>query len=157
MQNTNPTPKETLEVNPLLTNKVDSATLSAIAKKSIAKKLAAKKSTVKKSSAKKEIERKLKTKVKNFIYKFQLSDKKLSAKDEKKLRSKLRRKMQNIVNSIIVEKDKSEAIKEFEIQYKKEYVLNDYSFESLSSSNDETKREDFEKVLSLVKSKKAKK
>ncbi|MEX2017557.1 MAG: hypothetical protein WD876_03730 [Candidatus Pacearchaeota archaeon] len=121
-------------------SKVDNATLKVLAKKVIAKK------------EKKEI-RKTKTKEKNFIYKFQLADKKLSAKDEKKMRNKLRRKMQNIVNEIIISKDKKAGIKNFLLQYKKEYILNDFTLESISNSSDETKREDLEKVLSIVKAK----
>jgi len=120
--------------------KVDSATLKAVAKKV----------TEKKAVIKKE-DRKTKTKEKNFIYKFQIADKKLSDKDAKKYRNKLRRKMQNIVNSIIISKDKKEGIKEFISLYKKEYILNDFSIESFSNSSDETKKEEFVKVLLIVK------
>lgn len=122
--------------------KIDKATLKAVATKVVKTK----------TKAKKEVERKTKTKDKNFIYKFQIASKRLSDKDAKKYRNKLRRKMQNIVNSIIVSKDKKESIKDFIKIYKQEYILNDFTIESISNSSDETKQEDFTKVLSLVKS-----
>ena len=129
--------------------KIDSATLKIVAEKVVKAK--------KEKSPKVEKERKTATKEKNYIYKFQIADTKLSDKDAKKYRNKLRRKMLNITNLIIVSKDKRESIKDFIALYKKEYILNDFSLASFSNSSDETKREDFEKVLSLVKSSLAKK
>ncbi len=107
----------------------------------------------------KEINREAKTKEKGFIYKFQLDAKKTNPKEAKKLRGKLRRKLQAICNDIIlanVKKENLEVVKSFLTFYKEHYILNDLSLQSITNSTDELKHEDINKVLLLAKKVKAK-
>ncbi len=108
----------------------------------------------------KEISREAKPKEGGFIYKFQLADKKLNAKEAKKLRGKLRRQLQGICNAIIVANVKKEDLapcKAFLVFYKEHYILNDLSLQSITNSSDELKHEDINKVLLLAKKSIAKK
>lgn len=94
---------------------------------------------------------------KDVLYKFQLNDK-LSTDKQKKERMRLRRERNKFLNNIIFyfnENNTSETkkeIKNFIDFYKKEYVKNDFSFESLSANNsdDETKIK-IKVVLQLIK------
>lgn len=94
---------------------------------------------------------------KDVLYKFQLNDK-LSTDKQKKERMRLRRERNKFLNNIIFyfnENNTSETkkeIKNFIDFYKKEYVKNDVSFESLSANNsdDETKIK-IKVVLQLIK------
>ena len=109
----------------------------------------------------KEIKRENKVREKNFIYKFQLDDKlKLNAKQEKRMRGKLRRQMQSICNDIIIANAKKKdltKIKSFLDFYKANYILNDLTLQSITNSADELKQQDINKVLSLAKEYKEKK
>ena len=111
------------------------------------------KAVVKKASQKEDPkERKTKTKEKNFIYRFQVDEKGLTDKEQKKRRNKLRRQMTNLLNAVIIEKkDPATPIKAFLSFYKKEYLLNDFSIESISASGDEDKQSDIKRVLDLAK------
>lgn len=107
----------------------------------------------------KEISREAKPKDGGFIYKFQLADKKVNAKEAKKLRGKLRRKLQAICNDVILANAKKEdltCLKPFMVFYKENYILNDLSLQSLTNSSDELKHEDINRVLILAKKVKAK-
>lgn len=108
----------------------------------------------------KEVSREAKPKEGGFIYKFQLADKKLPMKEAKKLRGKLRRKLQAICNDIIIANSKKEdlsCLKPFMVFYKENYILNDFSLQSLTNSTDELKHEDISRVLVLAKKAIAKK
>lgn len=111
---------------------------------------------LKKGSEKNAVERKTSTKEKNFLYKYQLDKKEnaLPEKEQKKKRSKLRRKLQNLVNVIIlanVKKPSTEGVKEFLDFYKANYILNDFTLQSITASNDELKTKDLQKVLEICK------
>ncbi len=99
----------------------------------------------------KEKELKTKTKEKNFLYKFQVDEKGLNEKQQKKNRNKLRRQLENICNKFVTNvKDVDANTKEFISFYKKNYILNDFSIESLSNSNS-SRKEDILNALSIVK------
>lgn len=126
-------------------------TKKQVSEKEVTKDLATEQAIIKKVK-----ERKTKTKEKNFIYKFQIanseSKKKLTAKEEKKMRSKLRRSLSNIIDKIVIEKkDNKENVKEFISFYKLNYILNDFSIESITNSSDELLLEDLKRVFEIVK------
>jgi phosphoenolpyruvate synthase/pyruvate phosphate dikinase len=107
-----------------------------------------------------EKDRSTAVKEKNYLYRFQLensiADKKnkLSAKDEKKKRNKIRRDLKLFANKFFVEKNKEEIKKlsrEFISFYKKEYILNDFSLKSLTNVTDELAIQDYERVLKIAK------
>lgn len=117
---------------------------------------------VAKGSKKNAIERKTTVKEKNFLYKFQLDTKNkgLKEKELKKMRSKLRRDLQLIVNKIIIANVKKEDLKDlpdFLKFYKANYITNDFAIESITNSGDELKTTDLKKVLDLAKKYLAKK
>lgn len=88
---------------------------------------------------------------KNFLYRFQLEGK-MEHKEEKRKRNKIRRNLKLIVNKIILDKKKDkELIKEFNIFYKNNFILNDYSLKSLTNVSDQDVIEDYTKVLNIVK------
>lgn len=133
---------ETLNTTKKEKKAADITTLSAVAKKAAEKE----------AQKKRDSERKTKTKEKNFLYKFQLEEK-LTDKESKKKRNKLRRDLNNIQNLIILneKKENEENIKSFLSFYKKNYLLNDFTKESISNSSDETKSEDLQRMLNIVK------
>lgn len=94
-------------------------------------------------------------KEKNFLYKFQIDkSKKLTSKEEKKNRNKIRRNLKLLVNQIILDNMKKKDftnIPNFVKFYKENYILNDFSLKSLTNVQDETKIEDYTKVLNLCK------
>ena len=128
---------------------IDDATTKVISKKIISKKEKTKKKKTKKEKKKKEEKKKEKD---SFLYRFQLDNVKRSYNEEKQLRNKLRRKCINLMNSIITEKEKTESIKEFISFYKKEYVINDYSIESITSSSKEEIIDSIDRGLKFIKS-----
>lgn len=111
---------------------------------------------VKKGSEKNAIERPLKVKDKNYLYKFQTAkgNEALTEKEEKKKRSKLRRDLQLLINKIITDNLKKKdltACKDFISFYKENYILNDFEIKSITNSSDELKVQDLTKVLALCK------
>jgi hypothetical protein len=94
------------------------------------------------------------TKDKNFIYKFQLLDNKLTEKESKKLRSKMRRNLSNIINEIIIDNRKETNLKnvsKFIEFYKENYIVNDFTVKSITNSSEENKKSEIEFVLTLCK------
>ena len=139
---------KTQNANPTKTQKkagkVDTATLKVLADKA--------KATLIKKDPNPGKDRSTYQKEKNYIYKFQISNPGMPDRDAKKLRNKLRRKMENIVNAIIIEKkDNTNNIKAFIKYYKDNYILNDLSLLSLTNSKDETLIEDFNRVIATTK------
>lgn len=114
-----------------------------------------KKETVKNANVKNIAERQTTVKERNFLYKFQIDKtKKLSSKEEKKNRNKIRRNLKLLVNQIILDNMKKKDftnIPNFVKFYKENYILNDFSLKSLTNVQDETKIEDYTKVLNLCK------
>jgi len=107
-----------------------------------------------KVTIKKIADRQTSVKDKNFIYKFQLDETKLTDKEAKKKRNKLRRNLTLIVNQIIldnVKKQNLDNVKNFINFYKENYILNDFTLKSLTNSNEQSKVEDFNKILELTK------
>lgn len=96
---------------------------------------------------------KVSTKEKNFIYKFQL-DSTLTEKEQKKKRSKLRRNLQNIVNTIIVDNLKETNLTNIPLFldfYKLNYINNNFTLESITNSTEETKINEINLILNLTK------
>lgn len=79
----------------------------------------------------------------------------LSAKDQKKERGKLRRKLESFRNSILgkdrKEEERKESIKEFIAFYKMHWIIQDFKFESFSHQRDADFKKDWESILSLCK------
>jgi len=99
-------------------------------------------------------ERKTSVKEKNFLYKFQLESTKLTDKQSKQQRNKLRRNLKLIVNKIILANLKKKDLtlcKEFIIFYKANYILNDFTLKSLTNVNDKDLINDYTIVLNLCK------
>lgn len=94
-------------------------------------------------------------KEKNFLYKFQIDKtKKLTNKQEKQQRNKIRRNLKLLVNQIILDNMKKKDftnVSNFVKFYKENYILNDFSLKSLTNVQDETKIEDYTKILNLCK------
>lgn len=108
-----------------------------------------------KGQKKNAIERNTKVKEKNFLYKYQLdaANAKMPEKKHKQMRSKMRRDLQLLVNAIIINKGpkQAEATKDFIAFYKKHYILNDFTLQSITNSGDELKQQDLTKVLAICK------
>jgi hypothetical protein len=128
---------ETKETKKASTKNLDAATKKAIINKS-----------------KKEEKRETTVKEKNFLYKFQLEETKLTDKESKKKRNKIRRNLQLIVNKIILDKKKvniKENVQEFLNFYKANYILNDFTLKSLTNKNDEITLKEYSDVLHICK------
>lgn len=94
------------------------------------------------------------TSEKSFLYKFQIEEKDLTDKQKKSKRVKLRKQLKNLVDKIIITKDKEkqkENIKNFIDFYKFNYILNDFSIESLTHKTNELDLQDYTIVLNLCK------
>lgn len=108
-----------------------------------------------KANVKNIAERQTTVKERNFLYKFQIDkNKKLTSKEEKKQRNKIRRNLKLLVNQIILDNMKKKDfsnVQNFVNFYKETYILNDFSLKSLTNVQDETKIEDYTKVLNLCK------
>lgn len=83
---------------------------------------------------------------KDFLYKFQLSEVKLSDKDAKKKRSKLRHELQRIVNNLIVLAKTTQNVEEMQkeknnlIAFQKENLINtDFKCSSFYQGSEEKK------------------
>ncbi len=92
---------------------------------------------------------------KNYIYSFQMDEKlKLTAKQEKRMRGKIRRQLKAIVDAIILlnaKKKDTSKVKDFMSFYKANYILNDLSLQSITNSSDDLKQHDLNRVLALAK------
>src|SRR3989304_669182 len=104
----------------------------------------------------KDKERATTVKEKNFLYKFQVEQRKikLTAKEEKKNRNKIRRNLTLLTNQIIIDNLKKKDLskcKDFINFYKENYILNDFTLKSLTNVNDEDKIKDYNFVLDLCK------
>jgi hypothetical protein len=97
-------------------------------------------------------EKKLKVQERNFLYSFERLN--LSDKESKRNRTKLRRDLKLLVNNITICKDK-EKLKEltnnFINFYKTNYILNDFSIESLTKKTNLDEIADYLKVLQIAK------
>ena len=92
---------------------------------------------------------------KESIYKKEIFENCLSDKSKKQVRSKIRKFIDNFLESILLCKD-SEKLKklclEFDKFYKSVYIINDYSLASIVSNNtNETKKINLQKMLNIVK------
>jgi hypothetical protein len=82
----------------------------------------------------------------------------INGEQGKKHRNKLRTKMQKFENNIFVftktnnVEELQKTIKEFDVFYKENYRINDYSLKSISSSNDETKSASLKTMLEIITS-----
>lgn len=108
----------------------------------------------------KEVKRGTPVREKNYIYRFQLDENtKLNAKQEKRLRGKIRRQLKNICDEIILANQKKKDLSKipaFFKFYKENYILNDLSLASLTNSSDDLKQADLTRVLELAKEAKVK-
>jgi len=79
----------------------------------------------------------------------------LSMRDQKKERSKIRRKLDAFCNAILgkdrSKEEKEGSIKEFNAFYKKNWKLNDYKIDNFSNRSDEDQRKDYQLILDLAK------
>lgn len=79
----------------------------------------------------------------------------LSMKDQKKERSKIRRKLDAFINAILgldrSKEDKEKSLKEFNAFYKGNWKIQDYKIDNFSNRSDEDQRKDYQKVLDLAK------
>ena len=79
----------------------------------------------------------------------------LSMRDQKKERSKIRRKLDAFCNAILgkdrSKEEKDASIKEFNAFYKKNWKLNDYKIDNFSNRSDEDQRKDYQSILDLAK------
>ena len=95
------------------------------------------------------------TREKNYIYRFQLEEgNKLTAKQEKRLRGKIRRQLKNVIDPIItanVKKEDLSGLPAFIKFYKDNFFLNDMSLQSMTNCSDELKQSDLNRVLTLAK------
>ena len=86
----------------------------------------------------------------------------MSFEDQKKYRGKMRRHLSKIKNEILIftktknEEKKKEAIKNFISFYKKEFVKNDLSIESITNSKNEIEKEELILMLDIIKKSKTK-
>lgn len=92
---------------------------------------------------------------KETIYKKEIFENCISDKAKKQARSKIRKFIDNFLESILTCKDKDKLKKlciEFDKFYKSVYITNDYSLASISSNNtNETKKIHLQKMLDIVK------
>lgn len=90
----------------------------------------------------------------HLIYRAQANpEAKLSAKQAKQFRQKMRRQLDNFDLKIRVQKNaetRKAAITEFLAFYKANYILNDFSLSSLTDSRDAAKRESYGEMLKIV-------
>jgi len=90
----------------------------------------------------------------HLIYRAQANpEAKLSAKQAKQFRQKMRRNLDNFDLKIRVQKNaetRKAAITEFLAFYKANYILNDFSLASLTDSRDAAKRESYSEMLKIV-------
>jgi len=81
-----------------------------------------------------------------------------SAKDQKKFRSKQRRKLQNHCDAILIAKKQNKKeeltklVSAFIKFYKSDYILNDFSLSSLYQGSKEIKVSEYNDLLKIVKS-----
>lgn len=92
---------------------------------------------------------------KETIYRKEIFENCISDKAKKQARSKIRKFIDNFLESILTCKDKEKLKKlciEFDKFYKSVYITNDYSLASISSNNtNETKKVHLQKMLDIVK------
>lgn len=92
---------------------------------------------------------------KESIYKKEIFENCLSDKSKKQVRSKIRKFIDNFLESILLCKDAEKLKKlclEFDKFYKSVYIINDYSLASIVSNNtNETKKINLQKMLNIVK------
>ena len=94
-----------------------------------------------------------------FLYKFQTAEPKLAPAKAKQYRQKLRRKLDNFIAPILLQKNaetKAASIAEFNAFYKAEFILNDFTLKSLTDSRDSYKAESLEQILKLAQASLAK-
>lgn len=81
----------------------------------------------------------------------------LSALDQKKERSKLRRKLESFRNEILgkdrSKEEKEKGMQDFIAFYKKNWKIQDFRFENFSHQKDADFKSDWESILSLCKKK----
>lgn len=102
---------------------------------------------------KKEKDNSISMRTKNFIYKFETRES-LTDKESKKKRSKLRKDLQKIIDRMILSnhnKTDLSLCEEFINFYKLNYVMNDYSLQSFTNSQDEDKRSELQFCIELCK------
>lgn len=102
---------------------------------------------------KKEKDNSVSSRTKNFIYKFETRES-LTDKESKKKRSKLRKDLQKIIDRIVLanhNKTNLTICEEFINFYKTNYVMNDYSLQSFTNSQDEDKRSELQFCIELCK------
>lgn len=118
-----------------------------------------------KSESTEQVNEQVKAKVKNlvsmlvareqkYLYKWQTEMPKIPAKEAKKLRQKIRRKLENFYFQICLQKNaetKKASIQEFMAFYKANYILNDFSIQSLTETHDQSKKESYIELLKVVK------
>jgi hypothetical protein len=79
----------------------------------------------------------------------------LSMRDQKKERSKIRRRLDAFCNAILgkdrSKEEKEKSIKEFNAFYKKNWKLNDYKIDNFSNRSDEDLRKEYQLILDLAK------
>lgn len=79
----------------------------------------------------------------------------LSIKDQKKERSKIRRRLDNFISDILgmdrKKEEKESSIKEFNSFYKKNWKIQDFKIDNFSNQSDEDKRKEFTLILDLAK------
>lgn len=106
----------------------------------------------------KNVELKVKAK-KSTIYKYPdtFSENDINSEKGKKFRNSLRTKLKRFSNNIFVfakinEVEKlNNEVKEFDIFYKENYQINDYSATSISQSKNEVKEQDIVLMLQIIK------
>ena len=90
----------------------------------------------------------------HLIYRAQANpENKLSAKQAKQFRQKMRRQLDGFDLKIRVQKNaetRKQAITDFLAFYKAHYILNDFSLASLTDSRDAAKRESYGEMLKIV-------
>lgn len=92
---------------------------------------------------------------KESIYQKKIFENCLSDKSKKQVRSKIRKFVDNFLESILLCKDTEKLKKlclEFDKFYKSVYITNDYTLASIVSNNtNETKKINLQKMLNIVK------
>ena len=92
-------------------------------------------------------------KVQRYLYKWQTSEAKLTAKEQKQKRQKIRRLLENFYFKICLQQNKEQkqaAIIEFLAFYKANYILNDFTLASLTDSKEPSKVESYKQMLLAV-------
>ena len=97
------------------------------------------------------------TKENKFLYKFQIAETKIEEKKEKAMRKKLRT-LRNAHMAAFIQQPNEKNFKAFDVFYKREYIVNDYSFSSFAQGNTSIENEAIIKLfLRKVESFKTKK